>query len=159
MRTSRISALCLTLLAACGGSSDPTQMTNDASTALNNGQYAEALAGFEAALGQMDASHASYMRAKMGSFDAQIHIDAGKAQTDFLAFAQANKGKINEKDYRQVGSKMTSAGKYLEAIAVLDAGIKEFGKTDALMKTIDAVKKESANDAAAQSALAGLGYL
>ena len=154
-----ISALCLSLLVACGGASDPNQMTNDASAALTSGKYSEALQGFDAVLGQIDASHPSYMRAKMGSIEAQIHIEAGKAKTDFLAFAAANKGKVTEKDYRSVGSKMTGAGKYLEAIAVLDAGIQEFGKSDALMKTIEAVKKESANDAAAQSALAGLGYL
>jgi len=159
MRTSRISALCLTLLVACGGAGDPNQTTNEAYTSLSSGKYAEALAGFESVLDQVDASHPAYMRARMGAIEAQIHIDEEKAEAEFLAFAKDNAGQVTEKDYRTIGSKMTSAGKYVQAINVLAKGIEEYGETDALMKTIEAVKKESKNDAAAQSALAGLGYL
>lgn len=158
MRTT-LSALCLTLIVACGGATDPNEMNNEASSALSSGRYSEALTGFEAVLAKVDASHPAWMRAKMGSIEARIHIDPDQAQAEFLAFAAANEGQVGEKDYRSIGSKMTSAGKYLQAIAVVDAGIKKFGESEVLTKTMDAIKRESKNDAAAQDALAGLGYL
>ncbi len=155
-------ALALTLAAtSCGGSSDPASLTDAGTQALQSSHYSEALSKFEAALEQMDEGHTHYLVAKLGAIEARVYSDADAAEAEFLAMAKAMPDQIGANRYRKIGGRMTDAKKFMQAIHVLDAGIKAF-PDDAKMKPyMDAVKKaaQDAGDSDALSELAGLGYL
>lgn len=156
-----LGALCLALslsLAACGGGGgDPTQLTNDGYQALNSGDHAAAVKSFEAALSGLEAGTPDFQRAKMGEIQALIHLDAGRARDQFLMHAEA----FDAKAYETVGSQLTTAKEFEEAIAVLDAGMKRFTENPKLQALIDEVKAaaEKSGDAGALDSLKGLGYL
>ena len=157
-----LGALCLAFsltLAACGGGGggDPTQLTNDGYQALNSGDHAAAVKSFEAALGGLEPGTPDFQRAKMGEIRALIHLDASRARDQFLDHAQA----FDAKAYETVGSQLTSAKKFEEAIAVLDAGIKRYSESPKLQALIDKVKSEAekSGDTGALDSLKGLGYL
>ena len=156
MKTS-LMPLFLVGLVACG-SPDATTLTNDSYSALAQGEYQTAFEGFEDVLARADVPDNVRPRAQMGAIEALVHLDAEKARDEFLTYAQANAG-IGEKDYRVVGSKLTSARKFHEAIAVLDAGIQRYGQAEALTQTLKAIKLEAADDESVQHELASLGDL
>ncbi len=158
----RLGALSLALpllLASCGGgaSGDPGQLTNDGYAALGSGDHAGAVESFEAALADLEPGTPEFMRAKMGEVEALIHLDAGRAQDQFLAVGSS----ASEADYATIGQKMTKAGAFESAIAVLDSGMKRFSESTKLKGLIDQVKVEAekSGDAGALDSLKGLGYL
>ena len=154
--------LCLALVilaAGCGGAKSADALLSDASAALGKSDHAGALEGFEQALAQLEPSDPLYPRAALGAVEAEIAVDGAKAKERFLALAAAHPGAVAEKDYRAIGSKMANSLKYEEAIYVVDAAIKRFGKNEGLETLMDALIRDSKSDPGAQSALAGLGYL
>ena len=153
----RLTALLCAGLMACGAP-DATTLTNDSYTALAQGDYQTAFDGFEEVLARVDVPDSVRPRAKMGAIEALVHLDAVKARDAFLAYAASDTG-IGEKEYRFVGSKLTSAKEFHEAIAVLDAGIQRFSKAEALTQTLKAIQLEAADDESVQHELASLGYL
>jgi hypothetical protein len=159
-------------LGACGGSADAggggaastavnpekgKKLTDKGMTALNSGDYAGAVESFEKAVGQLEAGSPEYMRAKAGEIEALIHVDAERAKTQMLALGP----KADENMYTAVASKMCSAKRNQEAVAVLDAGIKLYPESPQLKAQMDKVIAEAQKqgDAGALDSLKGLGYL
>jgi hypothetical protein len=158
-----ITACALAFFASCAGSSDPRVLTDEGTKALDSGDYADAAKSFDAAVAALgpDTANPEWLRAKLGAIHARTQLDAGKAKDDFLALAAANPDKITADHFNRVASRLGTAKKLDEAIAVLDAGKKAFPGTkhlDALGKELVRSAKES-GDAAALDSLKGLGYV
>jgi hypothetical protein len=148
-------------LGSCGGAATPADNVQSGSTALGKSDWRAAQTSFEAALAALAPTDPSYKKAKMGQVEALIQLDAARAQSEFLAYAQSAGEGVDSKDWRNVMTKLTAKGKFAEAIAVLDAGLKSRPQDADIKKMGDAIKVEAekAGDANALGALAGLGYL
>ena len=147
------------LSSACGSSESPADLTSAAQKALNSGDDAGALAKFRRALEGLKPGDDGYLEAKLGAIQARIASDAEGAKDEFLELATAQPDLVDERRYSFIGGHMAGAKEWLPAIALVDAGIKRFGKDGKLNAVLEKIKKESAGDEAATSALAGLGYL
>ncbi len=159
-RTLALFASIALTLAACGGKSTK-ELSDDAFAAYGRSDYPTAQSLFQEALKSTDPSSADYLNLKLGEIQATAFIDGAKAQKDFLELAAAQKGKVGVQEYRTVATKLTSAHKIPEAIAVLEDGLKTFPKDDSIKKLGDAIKLEAQRlgDKASLGKLAGLGYL
>ncbi|MFT5287559.1 MAG: hypothetical protein ACI8TQ_003747 [Planctomycetota bacterium] len=162
----RIASLLIALavsLTSCGGASDPAALTDLGAKALGSGDYAEAAAQFDAALSAIagDTSNDQYLRAKWGIIEAGAHVAPDRSVSDFLSLAKANSATMSEKDYSKVGSWLSSAKKFVQAITVLNEGVQAYGESPTLINQLKDIKKkaEAAGDADAAGALSGLGYL
>ena len=157
--------LSLPLLVSCGNdggaSGDTTALTDGGYASLNTGDYTGALGSFEKALAAIEPGQPGFDRAAMGEVEALIHVDATRAQEKFLQLATSFPDTIGARQYKTIGGKMTSEKKYVEAIAVLDAGLKAFGEDPDFPILIATVQEQAskAGDADAMKALEGLGYL
>ena len=153
----------LTLLVSCGGSSDPAALTNAGHKALGSKEFAAAQSDFDAALAAIggDTSHPSYLDASLGAIEARAATDAAKAKDDLIALAQANPGKVTERDFARIADRMGSAQKFTEAVALLAEGKAQFPDSPTLDKLGDRMRTEaeSAGATDALDALAGLGYV
>jgi hypothetical protein len=148
--------------AACGGdsgASDPAAMTDAGYSKLDAQDYEGAQVDFQAAI-DGGAKDASLKEATLGLVEALAHLDAAKARDAFLAFAGEHADQLVSKDFSKIGGTLMSAGGTAEAVAVVDAGLQRFADDANLKKVLDAIMaKAAAGDAAAASALSGLGYL
>ena len=163
MRTASLLLALAVSLTSCGGAADPASLTDSGAKALGSANYAEAAAEFDAALAAMagDTNHDQYLRAKWGIIEAGAHVAPDRAVTDFLSFAKANSATMSEKDYSKVGSWLTSAKKFTQAITVVDAGVQAYGESPTLISQLKDIEKKAkaAGDTDAAGALSGLGYL
>lgn len=156
MRTSLGLLLALTLpLSACG-SGDPETEAYDA---LNSGDYQTAVAKFEAAASDVDASAApeDYAELMIGRCRALAHVDAEKAKTEFLALA--DEAELEPGDYSMVASELIGADELLVAIDLFHEGMKKFEDNSTMVQLKDKVLKMASNNDAANDKLKGLGYL
>lgn len=162
MKTNLLAALAASLvLVACGGDSaptDPAGLTNAAYEKFDAQDYEGAQADFQAAI-DAGAADAALKDATMGLAKTTAHLDADKAAKTFLDFATAHADQVLAKDYSSIGGELVSAGGGLQAVDVVDAGLKRFEGDAGLMKAMDAIIKYSEKDPATASALSGLGYL
>jgi len=154
-------ALGLAFLGSCGGSATPAESVQAGSTALGKSDWRTAQTSFESALAALPAEDPAYKRAKLGQVEALIQLDAARAKTEFLAYADNPKAALDSKDWRNVMTKLTAKGKFAEAIGVLEAGLKKHPEDGDIKKMGDAIKvaAEKAGDTNALGSLAGLGYL
>ncbi len=158
-----LALLALSLLASCGGSSDPQALTDAGSKALNSGQFEDAAASYEKALAALgtDTGNPEWKRAKMGLIQARARFDAPRAKAEFIEYAKANPGKVTDSDFSMIAGRLGDAGKLNEAVEVLTLGTETFPESphlDAMGK--DLVKRAaSSGDAGALDALKGLGYV
>lgn len=159
-------ACCLALgliltLGACGGSSDPETLVREGNTELGSGNGEAALAKFDAALATLEPTSELWMDAKLGRIDALILVDAAKAKSEFLDLAGTREADIGESEFVLYGGRMSSEKRFDEAIDVLDAGVKRFGKESTkLMAALEKVKRDAtaAGASDALDKLSGLGY-
>jgi tetratricopeptide (TPR) repeat protein len=158
----RLIAVLAACLCACG-SADPRTLNDEASKALSSGQYAEAAASYGKALDALasDTGNPEWKRAKLGKIQAEARIDGAKAKTEFLEYARANTGKVTDADYNLVASKLGDAGKFPEAIEVLEAGKQAFPESPHLQALLSDLGKraEASGDSSALDKLKGLGYV
>ena len=162
MKTRTIAALLLSLVSACGGSSDPKVLISEGQRAQASGNYADAAESYEKALAALgsDSSSPEWKRAKLGLIGARVRIDAAKAKDEFLQLASANPGKITDSDFNDVVSRFGDAEKFDEAIAILKAGKEKFPESkhlDDMGKALQKQVQKSGNKEAAKD-LEGLGY-
>jgi tetratricopeptide (TPR) repeat protein len=165
MRPHLLFALSLALLApsvtSCGGDATPAENVTAGSTALGKSDWKAAKESFEKALVKLPASDPAFKRAKLGQIEALIQLEPDRAKTEFLAYAAAADTSAESKDWRNVMSKLTAKAKFKEAIAILEAGLKQHPGDGDIKAMGDAIKvaAENAGDADALGSLAGLGYL
>jgi len=148
-------------LAACSGSSDPTELTDQGYAALGKGDYPAAMEAFKDALAKLQPSDPGFVRAKMGEIEAWIRADANKAHDEFLELARSHPEEVGSREYGTVANKMVAAQQFMTAIDVLDAGIKAHAEDPKLKATMDEVKAaaQKAGDPEAIKKLQSLGYL
>ena len=156
-------ALTLAFVTACGGSSDPRALTDEGSKALNSGHFEDAAKSYGEALAVLgtDTANPEWKRAKLGWIQAQTRIDAVKAKSEFLEYAQGSPSKVTDEDFNRVASRLGEAGKLKEATEILEVGKKMFPESlhlDALGKDL-VQRAKSSGDTGALEDLKGLGYV
>ena len=165
MRTATLLLALFPLVASCGGSADPVDLTKSGEKALGTRDYAAAHEDFEAALETIagDTSHAMYLRAKLGAIEASAvaSVSDGKAAAaDLVALHKAMPTKVTDSDFNRIAGKMGDAENFKGAKNVLAAGKQIFPDSKHLDKLgnkllVDAKK---AGDTETSDALSGLGY-
>ncbi|HGY92172.1 MAG TPA: hypothetical protein ENK43_13465 [Planctomycetes bacterium] len=162
----RISTLLLTsllFLASCGGSADPAEQTKAGERALGTQDFSAALSEFQGALSAIgdNPQDPLYLRAKLGEIEARATTDAAKAKDDLIALAAALPGKVSDRDFNRIASRMGDAGLFSEAIALLAKAEELFPDSEHLKKLGAklAENAQKAGDSSAMDALAGLGYV
>jgi hypothetical protein len=146
----------LSLVTACGGG-DAKTLVSDGEAALNSGDAAGAIAKFDAALGQLEASDPMHERAQMGRIEALAYTDAAKCVAEVRGLAS----ELEDRDFSTIGGALADAGNITAAVDVLDAGMKAHPDSTnlaALKDRVVAVAQKS-GDSAALAKLKGLGYL
>jgi tetratricopeptide (TPR) repeat protein len=146
-------------LTSCGGGGggDPKAANDEGYSALNSGNHQDALSRFQSALEGLDASDPQYMRAKMGEIEALTHLDADGAKDALLGLGdQAGEG-----EYSKVANTLTGQGNFIQAIDVLDAGVKRYGESPKLKAMLELVRAEAEKSGSSDALdkLKGLGYL
>jgi len=146
------------VLFACG-SSDPKTLISEGHAAQGKGDSKTAQARFTEALKGLKPGDAAYIDAKLGLVEALISNEPKKATAEFLALATEFPKQVGEKEFAFVGGQMVSAKKYMDAIDLVDAGIKRAGGNAPTLKAqMERIQKENVNDAAVNDKLKGLGY-
>lgn len=130
-------------------------------SALGSGDAKGALAAFDKALAQMDATNPDYLRASVGRCQALVHIDGTKAREEFIALAKAQPGRIVELDFHVVVSEFVNTRQFLDAVEVMNSGMKLFPGSKKMQEILDAVRAAStrAEDPSSMKRLKDLGYL
>jgi hypothetical protein len=156
--TLALTALLLTLpLSSCGGGGDPASLTDDGYAALGSSDYEGALGSFQSALAGLDPAEPGFMRAKMGEIDALTHLDPDGARDAILGIGD----RAGEAEYSKVASDLTAEGHYIQAIDVLDGGVKRHGESPKLKALLEKVRAEAEKSGSSDALdkLKGLGYL
>src|SRR6185503_13446163 len=97
----------LLLAPACGGSSDPKDLTEAGYAALGAGDSKAALGEFDQALAAIgsDTAHPQYLRAKLGAIEAKIRLDPEAAKREFLELSAGMPSQITARDFSTLGGK------------------------------------------------------
>jgi tetratricopeptide (TPR) repeat protein len=147
-------------LAACGGSIDPAQATDDGYAALGRGDAAVALDHFAQALSVMDSAEPGYARARMGEVEAKALLTPKASAGSFLDWAASSPGQVAAADHHKVGLLLARVGDIDSAIDVLSKGRERFpddAKIDAALRSMESAAAER-GDERVLARLAGLGY-
>ncbi len=157
MRTPTL--LAALLFAACS-SSDPKTLTSEGFAALHRGDAKAALVKFDAALTQLDAQDAEYLRSALGRCEALARLAPAQAKDAFLALAKAQPAKVRENDYSLICDALLRSDATMEAIDVMHAGNEHYKESSAMKATTEAVmrKAKEAKSPDALQKLKGLGY-
>jgi hypothetical protein len=150
-------------MTACGGSAGPETLTKEGQRALGQRQWTEAKDRFDEALGAMPPEHKDRVAAQLGRIEANAHLDPVSAKREFLEFASASPGSVDEDDFIRVGWAIGEAGsaEALDAaIEVAGVGKEKYAESTVFMSLIDKLGDLAArsDDPAAMSKLQGLGY-
>jgi len=154
------------LVVSCGGSSDPSELTDEGNRALGSGDFAAAQTAFEGALEAIgdDSGHALYLEAKLGAIEAMTKADPGTALADLKALAAAQADKVTDRDFSRIASSMGMNDHLDEAIELLGFAMKTYEDSESLDKQVKALGDKAAAKAAetgdnsALEAIKGLGY-
>jgi hypothetical protein len=151
----------LLLLPSGCGSSDPRQLVDQGASALAAGDAQGAREAFERALVGLHPGDPDYARASMGRFQALVRLEPDRARDDFLSYAKEPAAKAGEGDYVALVNEFLRRDKTVQAIDVMDAGVKAFPKSEALLGVRKKVEEHAraANDPAALQKMKGLGYI
>jgi len=153
--------LCALFLVPACGPADPRALTDAGSSALAAGDAPKAQECFEQALAAMKPGDPDYARASMGRFQALVRSAPERARDEFLAYAKAQPASLNEGNYGVLVSEFLRRERTVEAVEVMDAGIKAFPESEAMLaiRTKVEAQARTAKDPAAMQKLKGLGYI
>ncbi|MFT4539884.1 MAG: hypothetical protein ACI841_005092 [Planctomycetota bacterium] len=151
--------LALAGLAACGGSSNPAALKNEAFAAMASGDAGGSVAKFDELLEGIDKNAPDFIEVSVGRCQALAAVDPEKCQTDFLALAGNSGNSITDKDYSAVVSHLVSNKEFTPAIMIMHDGMKRFPESPNMQKLLESVTAASSKDPAAKSLMGGLGYL
>jgi hypothetical protein len=148
------------LLPACG-TSDPRELTAEGEKALASGDAQAALVDFEEALGQLKPGDPGFAQASIGRFKALVRVEPELARDDFLAYAKAQSATIGEGDFAIMVGEFLRRERTLEAVDVMDAGVKAFPKSKEMLAVRKKVEEQAraSKDPAAMQKMKGLGYV
>ncbi len=159
--TTQILSLALALpLVSCNGGATADPMSA-AETALQAGDSSKAVALLQKHVAGLDASSADYREATLLLCSALAEGAPKEASAKLLSLAQQQPEAITAKDFRDVQSYLQTHGHYLEAIDVMDAGLKRWAGDPLMLEVKDRLLAavQNAGDAAATAKLKGLGYM
>ncbi len=147
-------ALCVS---ACSGGGDPKQ---DGLAALQASDYAGAVSSFDQALAGLgsDASASERREISLARCEALSYVDGAKAEAAFKAICTEHSD-IGVNEYSLIAGAMISGKAMVNAVTVVDLGVKAFPDDPKMAKLLENVKQAAANDSAAMDALQGMGYL
>jgi hypothetical protein len=151
----------LLLVAPACGPSDPRGWTDRGASAFAAGDTNTARDSFEKALAGLKPGDPDYARASMGRFQALVRSEPERARAEFLAYAKAQGASVTEGHYGLMVAEFLRRERTVEAIDVMDAGIKTFPKSEAMLAIRKQVEEQarSAKDPAAMQKMKGLGYI
>ena len=160
MRTLILLLCALFFFPACGPS-DPRALTDAGASALASGDSGKALANFEEALASLKPGDAEYVRASMGRFQALVRSEPERARDEFLAFAKVQAASLSESHYGILVGEFLRRERTSEAIDVMDAGVKAFPNSQAMVAIRKKVEEQarSSKDPASMQKMKGLGYV
>ena len=122
MRTTIFLSIALTLgLQSCGGG-DPQE---EAYTHQQSANHEAAVASFEQALEGMDATSDTYFELSVARCQSLAHVDGDKAEAEFRKLIESD-SRINVKQYSLIASELLSASENLNAVNIVDLGVKAF---------------------------------
>jgi len=153
-------AITLLALASCGGGpSTPTDLHNAGLDLASAGDFAGAISSYQEALGGADETLALQIRLDLAN--AMCHTDAAAAADEFMSIVESNADDLTERDYMSVGRQLKDASAFIEAVVVVDAGVKNLGEAPKLLELISQIGKDAAasGDSSVHDALKGLGYI
>lgn len=163
MRTAILLSVLALSFTSCGGSSDPAELTRSGHRALGTQDFAGALENFDSALGALgeDKSNPLYLEAMLGSIEARSSVDAVQAKDDLVALSKEFPGEVTDKDFNRIANRMGDAGKYAEAIALLDVADDAYPDSEHLKKLGARLAEDAAKggDSDALDMLKGMGYV
>ena len=143
------------------GPSDPRELTDEGAKAFASGAAQGALVHYEEALGLLKPGEPDFARASMGRFQALVRIEPESARDEFLAYAKAQSATIREDDFAILVGEFLRRERTLEAVDVMDAGVKAFPKSETMIAVRKKVeeKARASKDPAAMQKMKGLGYV
>lgn len=146
-------------LCACG-SDAPADPVEAGYKASQEGDHAAAVGHFDAALATLSAGSAKHTEVALARCRERAHLDPAAARGDFMELAGATE--LEEKAYRDMVRDLFNGGSsgLLEAVNVVDAGLKKFPDSEKLKQYLEKLKAEAAKaeGGALNNALKGLGY-
>ena len=151
----------LVLLVQACGPADPHALTDQGARALGAGDARSARYSFEAALAGLKPGEPDYARASMGRFQALARGEPERARDEVLVYAKAQSANVGEGDYGMLVSEFLRRERTVEAIDVMDAGVKAFPNSEAMLAIRKRVEEQarSSKDPASMQKLKGLGYV
>lgn len=160
MRRLPLSALCLTLVLAACGSSDPKVLADEGHKALGAGDAALALEKFDAALKRIEPASPDFVRVQIGRFQALARREPAKAKTEFLAFQAAHSDKVRDSDFRVVVDELARKGSISEATDLVEAAKKLYPESPVVAQLVKSVGDAAlrSKDPAMLDKMRGLGY-
>jgi len=161
MRTTSILltlALALPLVACNGVEADPLQA---AEAALQDGDSAKAVALLQLHVAGLDRTSPESREATILLCSALAEKQPMESRDALLKLAEAQPEGVTSKDFKDVQSYLQTHGHFLEAIDVMDAGLKRWPGDATMSKVKDVLiaAVQSAGDEEATAKLKGLGYL
>lgn len=155
-----VAAAVLSLVLLACGSSDPNDLIAAGHKSLSSGNSKDALDKFTKAAEGLEPSDPQFIEAKLGMVEALIPEHPAKATEEFLSLGKVFPEQVGEKEFIFMGGQMVNSKKYLEALDLVDSGIKRFGaESTKLHAMIDRIKMEAASDSGVNDKLKSMGYL
>jgi hypothetical protein len=156
MRTQHSILLTLTLsLSACNGGGDPKEAGY---AALQAGDHAAAVSAFDEALAASDSSAPDHAELQLARCEALAYVDGAKAEAEFKSLVKGG-AEIGVKQYSLIAGALIGANATVNAVNVVDMGVKAFPDDAKMAALLEKVKEAAATDPAALDALKGMGYL
>lgn len=157
MKAPILIALTFSFIACNDAPVDPSEA---AYTAVQDGDHKEAVACFDEALATVEAGSAEHTELSLARCGARAHQDVKAACIEFIVLSGSLD--LGEKAYKGMVRNLFNAGDggLLEAVTVVDAGIKKFPDSEGLKAYLEKLKAEAAKaeGGALSEALKGLGY-
>ena len=160
MKTPILLALALTLtFTACDGGS--VNHIDEGYKAAGANDHAAAVSHFDQALATLGPDNPEKAEVALKRCNSFAFQDAAAARAEFLEMAGT--AELTAKDYTNMARSLFNAGGtggMIEAVTVVDAGIKKFPDSDSLKAVLAKLQAEAskAEGGALSEALKGLGY-
>lgn len=155
---SALLTLVLASLVACGGGAPADA---DVGKLLQTGKYEEAVKIVEGRLESVAKGTEDEKSLILDYAEGLSYTDAAKAQESFLTFAKANSALVTPKDFKHVVACLRTNEGLLQAIDVMNDGMKRWPGDTVMAELLELVKADviKANDPAAKAKMEGLGYM
>ncbi|MEO0660939.1 MAG: hypothetical protein AAFZ87_05335 [Planctomycetota bacterium] len=144
----------LAALAACGGGAADAS----ADELIQAGKFDEAVALIEKQRETVEKGSEAEKELVLLTVDATADEQPELAKKAFLEFAEAAPDAVSAKDFEYAVSQLRTYRKYVEAIEVMDKGMKRWPEDPVMTELLSFLQADAEKDDGAAAALKGLGY-